>query len=56
MEEKYLTVQNIAERFSVHKITVRRWIRAKRLKAYRVGHQYRITEQDLQVFLNSPAK
>ena len=56
MDNKYLSIKQVAERLGVNKKTVRRWVLSKQLKACRAGIQWRITEEDLQLFLNSPAK
>ena len=56
MDNKYLSIKQVAERLGVNKKTVRRWITNGQLNACRAGIQWRITEEDLQSFLNSPAK
>ena len=44
-----LTVPSAADRIGRDPETIRRWIRAGRLRAQRVGTQYMIDEQDLDV-------
>lgn len=46
-----MTVQEVAERLKVSENTVRRWIREGELKALKAGKSYRITEEQLQKFL-----
>jgi excisionase family DNA binding protein len=50
-EPEFLTVEEIANRLRVHEDTVLRWIRMKRLKAYKIGRDYRIEKVDYEEFL-----
>jgi len=45
-----LTVDEVAQRLSLHAKTIRRYIRSGRLKAKRIGKEYRITRTDLDEF------
>ena len=45
-----LSVKQVAFILRVHPLTVRRYIREKRLKAVRVGGNIRVDENDLQDF------
>jgi excisionase family DNA binding protein len=52
--EQWLTVEQVAQRLQVHAETVRRWLRAGRLKGLRLGGTklgYRISERELTRFL-----
>ncbi len=51
--EKYLSCEDIANKFDVKIITVWSWIREKKLKAIKIGKMYRITPQDLLEFEES---
>lgn len=51
--EKYLTCEQVAERYGVKVITVWAWIREKKLRAIKIGKIYRITPQDLVEFEES---
>jgi len=52
LEKEYFTTDEVAERLKVDKETVLRWIRAKRLKAMRLGSKmYRISPTDLTDFI-----
>ena len=42
-----LTLDEVASRLGVHVKTARRFVREGRLKAYRVGRQYRVSARDL---------
>ena len=46
-----LTIVQTAEVLRVSTKTVRRWITAGDLVAHRFGHQWRISESDLQAFI-----
>lgn len=50
--EKLYTIKQVAEMFSVHPNTVRRWIKQGKLKTIKleVGTE-RITESELKVFM-----
>jgi excisionase family DNA binding protein len=52
-DERYYTLQEVAELLKVNERTIRRLIKAKKLKATRVGNRYRITHTDLQAYLQS---
>lgn len=48
--EKYLSCEEVAEKFGVKLITVWAWIREKKLPAIKIGKMYRITPKDLEEF------
>jgi len=48
--EKYLTCEQVAERYGVKVITIWAWIREKKLPAIRIGKGYRIRPEDLEAF------
>jgi excisionase family DNA binding protein len=52
-ENKLLTVQEVADRLSVHPDTVRQWIRNGEIGAIDLGGRagYRISEADLERFM-----
>jgi excisionase family DNA binding protein len=43
-------VEQVAERLGLHVRTVRNYVRDGRLKAVRIGKQYRIAREDLEAF------
>jgi excisionase family DNA binding protein len=51
MRTEWLSVEDIAEELNVSVSTVRSWIRNKRLKAVRIGRDYRIKRADYEKFL-----
>lgn len=53
MTSPLLTVAEVAELFRVSSMTVYRLIRSGELPAVRVGRSYRVTQQDLQAYLES---
>jgi excisionase family DNA binding protein len=52
VEETYFTVEEVAERLKVSHMTVYRWIKAGSLGAYKLGGEFRITERDINEFLD----
>ncbi len=50
------TIRDLAEKLGVHQNTVRRWINSKQLECIRIGKGIRITEEQLQKFLDNPTK
>lgn len=50
MSAKYYTVEQVSEMVGLHVKTVRRYIREGKLKAHKVGKQWRITGHDLSNF------
>ena len=51
VDERYLTVPEVAERLNVSRHSIYRWVKDGYLSAYRLGHELRITESALQRFL-----
>jgi excisionase family DNA binding protein len=45
--DKIYTTEQVAELLQVSVITIRRYIKSNRLKASRIGKDYRIQEKDL---------
>lgn len=50
-EEKYYSIEDVAELLSVAYLTVYRWIQSSKLVAVKAGKQYRIRKSDLDNFL-----
>jgi len=48
------STEEVAEQLGLHVRTVRGYVRDGRLRAVRVGKQYRITRADLEAFVGSP--
>lgn len=55
MTTEWLSVEDIAKELDVTVDTVRAWIRKKKLRAYRVGRDYRIKRVDYDNFLENRA-
>lgn len=52
-QDRYQTVQEVADRFEVAEATVRQWIKAGALRAIDIGKGWRISDTDLSQFLTS---
>ncbi|MEO8115261.1 MAG: helix-turn-helix domain-containing protein [Phenylobacterium sp.] len=50
MSEEFYTVEHAAQRLKLHVKTVLRFVRDGRLRAAKVGKQYRILRSDLEAF------
>ena len=48
-----ITVADVAKKLNVTPKTVQRWITEKRLPAYQFGREYRIKEEDFNMFVES---
>ncbi|MGC5014444.1 helix-turn-helix domain-containing protein [Streptosporangium sp. DT93] len=55
MSQQPYSVEQVAHLLGLHVKTVRGYVRDGRLKATRIGKQYRIARQDLEVFTGRPA-
>ena len=53
VDERYLTLPEVAEQLKVSRRTVYRWIKSGDLDAYQFGREYRITESALKDFLEA---
>lgn len=53
MEEKFYTIDQIAEILGMHHKTIRKFITEGKLRANKVGRQWRITGHDLSLFMES---
>ncbi|MFB9687585.1 helix-turn-helix domain-containing protein [Amycolatopsis plumensis] len=54
MAQDVFSVEQVAARLGLHVRTVRNYVRDGRLKAVRIGKQYRITAEDLAAFTGLP--
>jgi excisionase family DNA binding protein len=53
VEETYYTLQEVADKLRVSRRTAYRWVKAKELPAYKLGGEFRVTERDLERFLEA---
>lgn len=51
MEEKFYTIDKIAEMLGMHHKTIRKFITEGKLRANKVGKQWRISSHDLSLFM-----
>jgi excisionase family DNA binding protein len=51
--EHFYTVDEVAAKFCVHRNTISRMIARKELGALVIGNKYRITEKNIQDYINS---
>lgn len=54
MEQELYSVEQVAERLGLHVRTVRHYVREGRLKAVRIGKQYRIAREALEALTGLP--
>ncbi|WP_103348709.1 helix-turn-helix domain-containing protein [Amycolatopsis sp. CA-128772] len=54
MPQDVFSVEQVAAKLGLHVRTVRKYVRDGRLKAVRIGKQYRITATDLEAFTGLP--
>lgn len=50
-KKDFYTAQDLADKLSVNIMTIYRYIKARRLKAYKIGKEYRIGRVDFEKFL-----
>ncbi len=53
MENKFYTVDQVSEMVNIHSKTVRKYIREGKLRATKMGKQWRITGHDLSLFMEN---
>src|SRR5579863_8197176 len=55
MSQELYSVEQVADLLNLHVRTVRNYVREGRLKAVRIGKQYRIAREDLEAMTGRPA-
>ena len=53
--EQFLSVDEVAQILKMDIETVRKWIRQKKLKAYKFGRDFRIRRDDFEQFVRDSA-
>lgn len=56
MPQQPYSVEQVANLLGLHVKTVRNYVRDGRLKAVRIGKQYRIAREDLEAFMGGAAE
>lgn len=56
MMEKLYSVEDLAKYFGMHVMTIRRWIYEGKIASFKVGRQVRVTETELQKFIENSKK
>jgi excisionase family DNA binding protein len=56
MTQELYSVEQVADRLGLHVRTVRNYVRSGRLKAVRIGKQYRITRDALETLTGKPVE
>jgi excisionase family DNA binding protein len=51
MEKDFYTAKDLADKLGLNIMTIYRYIDAKKLKAYKIGKEYRIAKSDFDAFL-----
>ena len=52
VEKKFYTTEELAKELRVNIMTIYRYIKAGKLKAYKIGKEFRIDEKEFNKFLN----
>src|ERR1700727_3038891 len=52
-ESRMYSLDQVAERLGLHVRTVRAYVRSGRLKAVRIGKQYRVAREDLEAIFSA---
>jgi excisionase family DNA binding protein len=50
-QKDFYTAQELADKFQVNIMTIYRYIKAKKFKAYKIGKEFRIEKKDFNNFL-----
>jgi len=53
MDKEFYTAEELAEKLRVNIMTIYRYIKAKRLKAYKIGKEFRIDKTEFNEFLEN---
>ncbi len=53
MKDEFYTAKELAEKLKVNVMTIYRYINAGKLRAYKIGKEFRIDKEEFNKFLNS---
>ena len=53
IEKEFYTAQELADKLKLNIMTIYRYIKDKKIKAYKMGKDYRIEKVEIERFLNS---
>lgn len=56
IDNKFLTVEEVANALRIHRATVTRWIKERRLPATKVGRRWLISEEDYKLVVSGGIK
>jgi len=51
-KKEFYLVEELAEKLRLSNMTIYRYIKAKKLKAYKIGKEFRIDQNEFNKFLN----
>lgn len=51
-KKEFYRAQELADKLSVNVMTIYRYIKAKKLRAYKMGKEFRIKKEDFEKLLN----
>ena len=52
-KKEFYTANDLADKLGVNIMTIYRYIKAKRLNAYKIGKEFRIDHKEFERFLNA---
>lgn len=52
MNKEFYTAKELAEKLGLNVMTIYRYINAKKLRAYKIGKEYRIEKREFDKFLS----
>ncbi|MDR0887413.1 MAG: helix-turn-helix domain-containing protein [Candidatus Nomurabacteria bacterium] len=52
-DQEFYKIEDICELFQVSKITVYRWLKAKKITGYKVGRAFLFKKADIDAFIES---
>lgn len=53
MEKEFYTAKDLADKLGVNIMTIYRYIKSKKLKAYKIGKEFRIDKEEFNNFLDN---